>query len=410
MLLWNIGRLDALRLVFVFAGLVFTLSGCASEPAKSLTADQLKSCQVGDDEMRAAVLDRLKNGPPSNPPQTSFNVLTLSGGTANGAWGAGWICGWSDSGKRPTFDIVTGISTGALQATPAFLGTSEDSVLKTCYTTVTTGDIYRDRFFLFLPFSDSLEETWPLAKFIKQNITDDVIKAVAAVGTTEHRKLLVATVDLRTGNLLIWDLTIIAQFAQTDPVYADLYRGVLRASAAVPVFFPPVRIGGDLQVDGGTGALVFYKGGLVHRLNNIKAHLSDGTEQIATTRPAMGDRLRKMKFNLYTIVNGTLSQDESDTCDWILSVGFRSLDSVTRASNLSSLQLVEANASQGYKCHVAFIPDTPAPGDPAVPQLKDSKQFVPAEMSKLFEAGRAYGLKYGSADGDKWMQIPPEDN
>jgi len=263
---------------------------------------------------------------------------------------------------------------------------------------VKTEDIYRDRFFLFLPFSDSLEETWPLAKFIKQNITDDMIKSVADVARNEHRKLLVASVDLRSGELVIWDLTFIAKKAQDNPAYNDFYRGVLRASAAIPLFFPPVRIGGDLQVDGGTGALVFYKGGLVHHLKKIKAHFSKSANGIATTGPAEADRIRNMNLNLYTIVNGRLDPDTDATNDWIVSVGVRALNCVTRASNLSSLQLVQAKAQPDYNCHLAYIPSCVLP-------LTDSSKFVPAEMSKLFDQGRKFGMQYGSENKDKWMDL-----
>ena len=50
------------------------------------------------------------------------NFLALSGGGSDGAFGAGVLCGWTASGKRPEFDLVTGVSTGALTAPFAFLG------------------------------------------------------------------------------------------------------------------------------------------------------------------------------------------------------------------------------------------------------------------------------------------------
>lgn len=56
----------------------------------------------------------------------ALNLLTLSGGGQNGAFGAGFLIGWRESGRRPEFDVVGGVSTGALLATHAFLGTPAD--------------------------------------------------------------------------------------------------------------------------------------------------------------------------------------------------------------------------------------------------------------------------------------------
>ena len=50
----------------------------------------------------------------------ALNLLSLSGGGQNGAFGAGFLIGWRESGRRPEFDIVGGVSTGALLATHAF--------------------------------------------------------------------------------------------------------------------------------------------------------------------------------------------------------------------------------------------------------------------------------------------------
>ena len=69
------------------------------------------------------------------------NFLALSGGGSDGAFGAGVLCGWTASGKRPEFDLVTGVSTGALTAPFAFLGPKYDEALKTVFTTSTTQDI-----------------------------------------------------------------------------------------------------------------------------------------------------------------------------------------------------------------------------------------------------------------------------
>jgi len=69
------------------------------------------------------------------------NFLALSGGGSDGAFGAGVLGGWTASGKRPEFDLVTGVSTGALTAPFAFLGPKYDEALKQVFTQSTTKDI-----------------------------------------------------------------------------------------------------------------------------------------------------------------------------------------------------------------------------------------------------------------------------
>ena len=82
---------------------------------------------------------------------TFYNILALSGGGANGAFGAGFLCGWTQAGTRPKFKIVTGISTGTIIATLAFLGTEYNEVLKDIYTTATTSTVINKKnlFILF---------------------------------------------------------------------------------------------------------------------------------------------------------------------------------------------------------------------------------------------------------------------
>src|SRR5262245_30789207 len=67
--------------------------------------------------------------------------LAISGGGANGAYGAGFLVGWTAAGTRPEFTIVTGVSTGALIAPFAFLGSDYDDDVEELYTTMRTKDV-----------------------------------------------------------------------------------------------------------------------------------------------------------------------------------------------------------------------------------------------------------------------------
>ncbi|HZD89492.1 MAG TPA: hypothetical protein VE224_05295, partial [Pseudolabrys sp.] len=67
--------------------------------------------------------------------------------------------GWTRSGTRPSFKLVTGISTGALIAPFAFLGPAYDRELRALYTGIGPQDIYEKRGLLSAVFSDSLADT-----------------------------------------------------------------------------------------------------------------------------------------------------------------------------------------------------------------------------------------------------------
>jgi predicted acylesterase/phospholipase RssA len=163
--------------------------------------------------------------------------LALSGGGENGAFGAGVLCGWTAAGNRPTFKLVTGISTGALLATFAFLGPEYDAQLKAAYTTATDKDIYTKESILTAYWRESVYSTKPLAETIAKYIDEKVLAAVAG----EYKKgriLLIGTTQLDAQRLVIWDMGAIA--SSNKPGALDLFRKVLLASASMPAVFPSV--------------------------------------------------------------------------------------------------------------------------------------------------------------------------
>lgn len=191
----------------------------------------------------------------------NHTVLALSAGGADGAFGAGVLAGWTASGTRPSFDVVTGVSTGALLSVLTFLGPQYDDLAKELYTTQTNDKIFKSRGINGL-FSDSLYDNSPLKDQIEKYITVDLLAKVAE----EHqkgRRLYVATTNLDAGQLVIWDMGEIALGGRANP--AQHFQKVLRASAAVPGFFRPVYIkpqrGVQLRqahVDGGVKEPVLY--------------------------------------------------------------------------------------------------------------------------------------------------------
>ena len=118
-----------------------------------------------------------------------FRVLALSGGGSRGAYGAGVLDGWTAAGTRPDFEVVSGISTGALMATFVFLGPAYDDRLR-IYTRITNNDIYATRNPLAALTSDALRA------LIASQVDDEVLEAVARAHVEEGRRLLVGTTNL----------------------------------------------------------------------------------------------------------------------------------------------------------------------------------------------------------------------
>ena len=242
--------------VIIVAALITGLAGCAKTRTPlppELRGDSTVMGMTGvrtwafehssefEKDLISSVQQELSYGSKGHNDATGhFNILALSGGGANGAFGAGILYGWSEAGTRPTFKIVTGISTGALIAPYAFLGSDYDSLLKQVYTSTATEDIMKVRPFIVMRGGlDSLADTTPLQKLLEEYITDDVIRGVARAHQT-GRRLYIGTTDLDASRLVIWNMGVIA--AAERPEAFDLFRSIMLASASIPILFPPVYI------------------------------------------------------------------------------------------------------------------------------------------------------------------------
>jgi predicted acylesterase/phospholipase RssA len=166
-------------------------------------------------------------------PNTNGPWLALSGGGADGAFGAGLMVGWTQAGDRPEFSLVTGASAGALAAPFVFAGASYDAELRAAFTSITAGDVFEIN-----RTAQSLFDSWPLKKLIAKHVSSQLLAAVA----TEHRRgrrLFVITTNLDSGRPVAWDMGVIA--TKGDENALRLFRDVLLASSSIPAFFPPVR-------------------------------------------------------------------------------------------------------------------------------------------------------------------------
>lgn len=227
-----------LRRRHFLAGLgAICLTACAGTPQPTFSSrgaaspDPLSRFRLFADDGSEKWLQHLT--PPKSP--AGPNVLALSGGGEDGAFGAGALVGLTARGDRLDFDLVTGISTGALIAPFAFLGQAHDTALRQVFTQTSGKDIMRMRP-LQAFVSDALYDTVPLADLIKKFTPPSLLRAVAHRHAT-GKSLLVVTSELNSARASVWDMGAIAEGG-----HYHLFRSILRASAALPGLFSPVNI------------------------------------------------------------------------------------------------------------------------------------------------------------------------
>lgn len=189
-----------------------------------------------------------------------IDILALSGGAEDGAYGAGFLKGWSERGDRPQFTVVTGISTGALMAPFAFLGSKYDTVLQRLYTESSQKNII-----LFSPvealFGASLGDSAPLKKILTEEI-NNVFVAELATEAKKGRLLQIGTTNLDAQRPVIWDITKIALSGRSDA--PKLIRDIILASSSIPGAFPPVLI--DVVINGKRHEEVHVDGGVTRQI------------------------------------------------------------------------------------------------------------------------------------------------
>jgi predicted acylesterase/phospholipase RssA len=372
--------------------LTFLAVGCSQVPHFDAPANLASTCLVSangpppEDDAVAA-----EDMPPSNGvarasfevpvTQRPLNLLALSGGGMYGAFDVGVLCGWTASGQRPKFDVVTGISTGALIATFAFLGPRYDDFLRDSYVNITSDDIFRLKWLPAALFSDALASSEPLRRRIEQAITPAVLREVAAAHA-EGRRLYVGTTNLDTRRLVVWDMGAIA--SRGTPQSLTLYRQVVLASASVPGFFPPVcldvvvdgRRYHELHVDGGASASVFLGAPMLHS-DPRDPHVGAGS-------------------NLYVITSGKLYADPEGVTPSVLNISASAISSMLYASNRSDLfRLYSLARMRGIHFNLLAVPQD-------FPLNPNGLSFDREEMQGLFEEGQRLG-----SEGKAWRQTPP---
>lgn len=310
------------------------------------------------------------------------SYLAISGGGDDGAYGAGFLNGWSQTGTRPQFKLVTGVSTGALIAPFAFLGKDYDPEIKLIYTSVSQKDILAKRNLYAAVFGDAMADTTPLYHLIKKHVTQDMLNQIA----TEYAKgrlLFIGTVNLDSERPVVWNITKIA--ASHSAGSLELVHKILRASASIPGAFPPVMVNvqangrsyTEMHVDGSVAAQVFvYWAGV--RLNDL-----------ATANRAQRER------KVYILRNARLDPAWSSVKRQTLPITFKAIAGLLEYQGLDDLYRIYAVCQRdGTDFNLAYIPKTFT--EP------DRKDFDTVYMQKLYDFGFAEAKA-----GYHWAKQPP---
>jgi hypothetical protein len=314
----------------------------------------------------------------------AFNVLVLSGGGAYGAFSAGVLAGWTETSTRPQFDVVTGVSTGALVATLAFLGPDRDPALKRFYTTVTDNDVFGSKSDIAALFSDSFRDSKPLAKLIEAVVDDGILKEIAAE-QKKGRRLYVGTTDLDARRLVVWDMGEIASRGTSADL--ALFRKVLLASASIPGYFPPIPI--TVNVDGKPVEELHVDGGVTASLFFRSPHVSPRQLHKLGEQPLAGS-------NVYIIVAGKLYADPGCVERRLIPIATNSISALLYSQCRGDLfQLYALALATGMNYRMTAIPQ-----DMAVPA--DATSFDPKVMGWLYEQGREQAKA-----GKLWRTTPP---
>jgi hypothetical protein len=306
--------------------------------------------------------------------------LAISGGGSQGAFAAGLLRGWTESGTRPPFHAVSGISTGAIAAPFALLGSEWDDPLEEVYTEFSTRDLIKRRSLPAAIMGSSFVSTAPLYAVITRYADRRMLQAIADA-CAEGRRLLVGTTNLDLMRPVVWRLTDIAASGHPDAL--TLFRKLVLASASIPAAFPPVHMEveaeghrfEEMHVDGGATSQVF-----VYPLAwNMKSML----EEMGCTA------------KLFVIRNDRLEPTRKVVKPRLHAIAARSISSLIHVQGFGDLYRIFLAAQRdGIEFNVATIPSEIT--------TKPSEQFDPVYMRELFELGRELGKS-----GRAWQKHPP---
>lgn len=308
-------------------------------------------------------------------------VLVLSGGAEQGAFGAGVLNAWTDSGTRPEFTSVTGVSTGALIAPFAFLGSEYDDFLGEFYGGTPANEIFRSRGALGTVFNVSAADNSPLKSIIDDTVTPEFLAKIAA----EHakgRRLLIQSLSLDAQRPVIWDL---GEIASSDAPNAEtIFQDALLASASIPGAFPPVLM--PVETPNGIKDEMHVDGAIYSSATGLEGwYLSDPRREL----PVQPE-------TVYVIRNFKVLPEPDATKAKLIPIAARALDTIVKTQGTDDLLEIYLGAVDiGSKYRVTWI----GTGFTEKPPAPFDQQY----MKALYEYGYQK-MKSGKA----WSTSPPQ--
>ena len=314
-----------------------------------------------------------------------YNILALSGGGSRGAYGIGLIVGWDEKGDIPKFDVVTGISTGAVIAPFVFLGDDEVKKAKYFYTEMKTEGVFTNSWWNF--FSDGyIMNAKPLRKLFKKNFNKDFLDKVA-IEHKKGRRLYIGTTNIDTGQLTVWDMGAIAASDREDKY--QRFTDIIYASSALPVYLPPQYMGVDIEgekyyqmhVDGGIYSQVFMIGLFVDwkevlQVNKKTAARLDSTLYVIANRKyRQRDVYTPVKQDPFSIIEAYVLMEMDLLFD-------KNVYRMYKSANQKGINFKISSIPEKMK-NIIITPT----------------EFKPCEMKKLFNIGYVRGL-----DGIQWQE------
>lgn len=297
-----------------------------------------------------------------------INVLTVSSGGAKGAYGAGLVSGWAEKGDMPEFELMMGVSTGAIITLFTFIGKTEE--LYSFYNDYRSDDLLEKQVIQGLMSGSAIYDNQKFIRLLQHYIDDVVIKRLADEAQ-KGRVLLIGTTNLDRSLPVTWDLTAIA--ASNSPFARQLIADVVLASCAIPVAFPPVlmpvvdnngREYDELHVDGAASL------------------------QLLIDVPVKN-------ANIYAIVNKSLQPTYRPTALEVLAIGNQSLSSALTNAIVGDMYRLYAAAQHNDNAFYAtWIPETFT----AMPRELFDRHY----MQQLFALGHECALL-----GQVWHRRPP---
>lgn len=383
------------------------ITGCSSDPtiseeafARNVEDFYNKQVEEYTDIRRVTIevaedkLDAWIEGKRDEPP--TIDILILSSGGPDGAFGAGVLEGWGKIQdpdlRRPTFDRVTGISTGALMAPYAMVGTDEAyRELAEFYANPNPDWMGGSLLWSVLRGKPSLFDNSELVETVREAIDPGMVEAIGK-RTEEKGLLLVGATNMDLGTFRVFDLTELAKQGNEER-----FEDIMLASAAIPGVFPPVSIDSFSYGDGGAVANLFLG---VDR--DLIWKQGRGGPWWTPERVEKG--VPKLRVRHWVIVNGKVKWDPSPAEQTWTDLGRRAISQMLRAANIRSLQQLDVmrrlsvqRPDVDFEVYWIAIPE-----DAELPEPNPSNMFDEKYMRALVDLGRELG-----ADPDSWHTESP---